>query len=160
LTAIFDMRHAATRARREANQRKRWRFFLAIGGCGLLAVLLVGVWVSRAADSRPAREPIIYVGRGSQTTQWFHLDGGTYHTLWSAWERAPEYPPCTHSTELIAVDPANGTTSSGHVIDLARFAHVPATGGTYEGYVVNVKPGDYYFDIDSECSWQIAISPN
>ena len=46
-----------------------------------------------------------------------------------------------HSASCIA---AREGRIGGHVIDLARFAHVPGTGGTEEGYVVNVKPGDYY----------------
>src|SRR5215467_10278168 len=151
-------------AARRAEHNMPWRA-LAVGGVGLVAVLIVGLWVISDSGAilgggGAPRTPVIYAGRGSQTTAPFHLAGGTYHTLWSAWERAPEYPPCTHTAELMAVDPANGTTSSGHVIDLGRFAHVPATGGTYEDYVVNVKAGDYYLAVDSECSWQIAITPN
>jgi hypothetical protein len=102
----------------------------------------------------------VYAGTGTQTTPAFHLAGGTYRTLWSAWEQAPEYPPCTHSAELRAVEPANATASAGPVVDLARLVHVPATGASDEGYVVNVEPGDYVFTVDSACSWQIAITPN
>jgi hypothetical protein len=127
-----------------------------VGGAGLLAVLFVRVWTH---DSAP--EPrIIYAGSGTQTTAPFYLAGGAYHTLWSAWERAPEYPPCTHSMGLMAVDPANATTSHGHVVDLAKLAQVPATGGSVEGYVVNLKAGQYFLEVHSECSWQVAISPS
>jgi hypothetical protein len=108
-----------------------------------------------AADSNA---PIVYVGAGTQTTPTFHLTGGTYRTQWSAWERAPEYPPCTHSADLMAVESANSTTSDRHVMDLARLVQVPATGGSHEA-VVDVKPGDYYVDVNSECAWQIAITP-
>src|SRR5204862_4224305 len=99
-------------------------------------------------------------GLGAQKTAVFHLAGGTYRGQWSAWERAPEYPPCTHSAELKAVDQANATADDGHVGDLARLAHVPATGETEEIYLINLKAGDYYLDVDSECAWQIAITPN
>ncbi len=160
-------------ARRRADREMPWRSLLAVGGFGLAAVLLLWLWVGRDFDAflhgpppqatgvaRNAKAPVIYAGMGIQTTAPFYLAGGTYHTLWSAWERAPEYPPCTHSAELMAVDPANATTARGHVIDLARLVQVPATGATDEGYVINVKPGDYYLEVNSECSWQIAITPN
>jgi hypothetical protein len=62
--------------------------------------------------------------------------------------------------ELMAVDPANATTSHGHVVDLAKLAQVPATGGSVEGYVVNLKAGQYFLEVHSECSWQVAISPS
>ena len=86
--------------------------------------------------------------------------GGTYRVVWSAWGPAANFPPCTHSAELIAVDPANGTTSSGHVADLAKLVQVPATGASDERYIANLKPGDYYLDIASECGWQVALSPS
>jgi hypothetical protein len=60
----------------------------------------------------------------------------------------------------MAVDPANATQPEGHVIDLARLVQVPATGTSVESYVVNVKPGEYYLEVNSECAWQIAITPN
>jgi hypothetical protein len=121
--------------------------------------------VDAALRGGPARasadkRPIIYAGTGTQTTPPFYLAGGTYRTLWSAWEKAPEYPPCTHSAELMAVDAANATASGGHVVDLARLVHVPATGASDESYVINVEPGDYYLAVESACSWQIAITPN
>jgi len=60
----------------------------------------------------------------------------------------------------MAVDPANATTSSGHVADLAKVVQVPATGASDERFIANLKPGDYYLDINSECGWQIALSPS
>src|SRR5919108_2571486 len=117
----------------------RRSYFVLVGG-GLAAVVLVWLWLGRASMPGSApRIPVVYAGSGSQTTAPFPLAGGTYHTLWSAWEKAPEYPPCTHSAELMAVDPANAALPDGHLMDLARFAHVPATGGTDENYIVNVK---------------------
>jgi hypothetical protein len=164
-------------ARRPVRRRRSGdtpgRVLLVVGGVGLAAVVLVGLWVDpdlnafvsgrspqATAVVRAARAPIIYSGMGTQTTAPFYLAGGTYRAQWSAWERAPEWPPCTHSIELMAVDPANATTSDGHVTDLAKLVHVPATGASDESYVINVKAGDYYLDVDSACGWQIAITPN
>jgi hypothetical protein len=126
---------------------------LVLGGASLLYVF------RNRAQSQP-REPIVYAGQGIQRTAPFYLAGGTYRSQWSAWERAPWYPPCTHSIELKAVDQANATADGGHVSDLAKFAHVPATGGSEESYLVNLKAGEYYLDVNSECGWQIAITPN
>ena len=104
--------------------------------------------------------PVILIGMGSRRGDPFYLAGGTYRVVWSAWGPAAEFPPCTHSAELMAVDPANATTSSGHVADLAKLAHVPATGTSDERYIANLRPGDYYVDVSSECGWQIALSPS
>ena len=71
-----------------------------------------------------------------------------------------EYPPCTHSAELMAVDTASAETPLGHVTDLAKLVHVPATGGSASSYVYDVKPGDYYLDVTSACAWQIALTPS
>ena len=43
--------------------------------------------------------------------------------------------------------------------DLAKFAHVPATCASDERDIANLKPGNYYVDVNSECGWQIALSP-
>ena len=107
-----------------------------------------------------AAAPVILIGMGSRRGDPFHLAGGTYHVVWSAWGPAAEFPPCTHSAELMAVDPTNATTPSGHVADLAKLAHVPATGTSDERYIANLKPGNYYVDVTSECGWQIALSPS
>jgi hypothetical protein len=158
------MNRPARPPRRGADRDARWRSWLAVGGVGLVAVTLVGLWVETGVGGflrgSPPPAPIIYTGMGIQTTAPFYLAGGTYRTQWSAWERAPEYPPCTHSAELMAVDPANATGSQGHVIELARLVQVPATGASDEGFVINVKPGQYFFEVNSECAWQIAITPN
>jgi hypothetical protein len=112
-------------------------------------------------SSKPnAEASIILMGMGSRRGDPFYLVGGTYRIDWAAWGAAAEFPPCTHSAELMAVDPANATTSSGHVADLAKLVHVPATGASDERYIANVKPGDYYVVITSECGWQIALSPS
>ena len=105
-----------------------------------------------------AETPIILAGMGSRHGDPFHLGGGTYRVIWSAWGPAAEFPPCTHSAELMAVDAANATTSGGHVADLAKLAHVPATGASEERYVASLKPGEYYVEVTSECGWQIAFS--
>ena len=107
-----------------------------------------------------AEARIIYAGVGSQITAPFYLAGGTYQSHWAAWGDAPEFPPCTHSAELMAIAPANATTSGGHVTDLAKLVSVPATGASDDSYVVSLKPGDYYLDVTSACAWQIALSPN
>jgi len=85
--------------------------------------------------------------------------GATYSSNWAAWAEAPEYPPCTHCAELMAVDLANAETPLGHVTDLANLVHVPATGASDAKYVYNVKPGDYHLDITPACAWQIALTP-
>jgi hypothetical protein len=128
-------------------------------------VLLVGIciWLYAAHSNGSAERsdsPVVFAGVGSQTTDHFHLAGGTYRGLWSAWGQTPADPPCTHSVELLAVDPANGTTGTGHVTDLARLVHVPSTGQSNETYVINVKPGDYYLGVTSACAWQVAFTPN
>lgn len=135
---------------------------LAVGGLGVAAAAVaLGLFIRPTADEPAANTtPIVYMGSGIQSTPSFFLAGGTYRTQWSAWERAPEYPPCTHSAELMANDPSNATTSGGHVIDLARSVQVPATGASAETYVINVKPGAYYFAVNSECAWQIVITKN
>lgn len=146
---------------------------LALGGCALVGAVFIGVRFSgdlNAVIHRPpaiessfkpnAEASLILAGMGSRRGDPFYLAGGTYRIVWSAWGPAANFPPCTHSTELIAVDPANGTTSSGHVADLAKLVQVPATGASDERYIANLKPGDYYLDITSECGWQIALNPS
>jgi hypothetical protein len=134
-------------------------------------VVLMLVWLGRGFGSAlksPAPPtpvatvvdaPVILTGVGSQTTHPFHLAGGTYHGIWSAWGQAPEYPPCTHSVELLAVGTANTAGSNGHVSDLAKLVSVPATGASQNRDIVGVKAGDYYLDIASACAWQIALTP-
>ena len=93
------------------------------------------------------------MGMGNRRGNPFYLPGGTYKVLWSAWGPAAEFPPCTHSAELLM-------TTGGHVADLAKFAHVPATGGSEELFLADLKAGNYYVDVHSECGWQIALSPS
>src|SRR5438132_12516238 len=88
----------------------------------------------------------------------FYLAGGTYRIDWAAWGAAPEYPPCAHSAELMAVDLRNATTPRAHVADLAKLVDVPASGGSDQRYVANLKPGYYSLDVASDCSWQFAVS--
>jgi hypothetical protein len=145
---------------------------VALGCAALVAVVATGVRVRGDLNSlihpAPALEisakpnadaSVILMGMGSRRGDPFYLAGGTYRVLWSAWGPAAEFPPCTHSAELLAVNPANATTTGGHVADLAKFAHVPATGASEEQYLANLKPGNYYVDVNSECGWQIALSP-
>ncbi len=94
------------------------------------------------------------MGLLSKSTDPFFLGGGNYRGLWSAWGPSPVDPPCTHSIELVAVDSANATPQ----MDLVKFAHVPSTGATAEIYLLNIKPGDYYLEINSACGWQIELS--
>jgi hypothetical protein len=164
--------HLGSAAPGRGGRDARWRVVLVIGGFALTAVVLTRLGLGRGFDAdvsapppqatavvRGAEVPIILSGMGSQTTDVFYLAGGTYRSDWSAWPEGPEFPPCTHSAELMAVDPANAETSLGHVTDLANLVHVPATGGSYTSYVYNVKPGEYYLDVASACGWQIAVSP-
>jgi hypothetical protein len=161
--------HFAPRVERRRDAR--WRGVLVIGGLVLAAVVLNGVRggffggvnsppPQATAIVRTPDAPIILTGLGSQITDPFYLAGGTYRTIWSAWGEAPEFPRCTHSVELLAVDPVNAETSLGHVSDLATLVHVPATGASSAMYVYNLKPGDYYLDVESACGWQIALSPD
>ncbi len=156
----------------DAGRDGQWRILLVIGGFALAVLVLAALGVGRGIDAgvsspppqatasvRTAEAPIILRGLGSQTTDTFYLAGGTYRSDWSAWAEAPEFPPCTHSAELMAVDPANAETSLGHVTDLAYLVHVPATGASDASYVYNVKPGGYYLDVASACGWQFALSP-
>ena len=146
---------------------------LALGGCALVAAVFTGARFSgdlNAVIHRPpaiessfkpnAEASVIVAGMGSRRGDPFYLAGGTYRVVWSAWGPAANFPPCTHSAELIAVDAANGTTSSGHVADLAKRVQVPATGASDERFIANLNPGNYYLDISSECGWQIAFNPS
>ncbi|HEY3061796.1 MAG TPA: hypothetical protein VGL99_22715 [Chloroflexota bacterium] len=150
-----------------ARRAAHWPDFLVIGGFALVAVVLAWRGLGRGFDgdvNSPQRKPttgtpIIRTGIYSQSTDPFYLAGGTYRTEWAAWGEAPEFPPCTHSAELKAVDPANGDSSLGHVTDLAKLVHVPATGASAASYVYNLEPGEYYLDVQSACGWQIALSP-
>ena len=94
-----------------------WRAVAVIGGFALAALVLTRLGVARDSDAvqsdRPpqatgvvptAEAPIVFAGKGSQTTDTFYLAGGTYRGNWSAWGDAPEFPPCTHSAELMAVN--------------------------------------------------------
>jgi hypothetical protein len=165
------MSSAPAPAGSRGNRGARWRVVLAIG-FALAALVLIALWINpqvgavlngRPPQSSPAVRntdaPIIFSGVGSQTTAPFYLTGGTYHGDWSAWGEGAEFPPCTHSAELLAVNPSNGETAGGHVADLASLVSVPATGASAESYVYNLKPGEYFLDVASACSWQIALSP-
>jgi len=161
---------------REAGRGARWRLWLVSGGCALAIVGLTVLGLGRgfgAGASGPspqatavggatevlAETPITRAGLGTQTTDPFYLAGGTYRSDWSAWGETPADPPCTHSIELMAVDPANAETALGNVSDLATLVHVPATGASSMSYLYNLKPGEYYLDVESACGWQIALSP-
>src|SRR5438552_11046535 len=166
------MHSPPTPARRTSHHSRRWSVMLALASFALVGAVFTGVRFSddlNAVIHRPpaieswfkpnAEASVILAGMGSRRGDPFYLAGGTYRVVWSAWGPAADFPPCTHSAELIAVDPANGTTSSGHVADLAKLVQVPATGASDERYIANLKPGDYYLDITSECGWQVALSP-
>jgi hypothetical protein len=152
--------------------RRASRGVLVLGGLALAAVVLAWLGLGRGFDAsvggaprqataivRADEAPIIFMGNGSQITNPFYLAGGTYRSDWAAWGERPEFPPCTHSAALMAVDPANGETSLGHVTDLAYLVHAPATGASATVYVSNLKPGEYYLDVNSACAWQIGLSP-
>src|SRR5690242_18255008 len=120
-------------ARGRGDGDHRGQVLWVIGGCTLAvavlaAVVVTGDFAAVQGGRRPqptavvpaVEAPVIFTGTGSQTTDAFHLAGGTYRGAWSAWGEAAEFPPCTHSAELMAVDPANGNTARGDVSDLAR----------------------------------------
>jgi hypothetical protein len=144
-----------------------WRLALGIGGVALTVVVLSWLW-DRSLHSALGGGPtpratavaqIVLSGKGTQTTEPFHLTGGTYRTTWSAWGQAPEFPPCTHSAALMVVDTANGAGGSDHVTDLATRVSVPATGASDQRDVAGLKAGDYYLDVRSACAWKISLSP-
>jgi len=162
----------ARRGGRDDRRTARWRVGLVGGGFAVAAVVLAGLAVGRGSDYvvsgppppapaivRTAEVPIVLTGVGNRSSPPFYLAGGTYRSVWSAWGEAAEFPPCTHSVVLMAVDPANAEASLRHVQDLAERIQVPATGASQASYVYNVKPGDYYLDVTSACNWQIALSP-
>ena len=166
------MNSAPRLSRGRGGRDARWRVGLVFGGFALAAVVLAGLGVGRGFDASvsgplpqataivgTAETPIIVSGVGSQTTDPFYLAGGTYRSNWAAWGEAPEFPPCTHSAELMAVDTANAETSLVHVTHLADLVQVPATGASHASYLYNLQPGDYYLDVSSACAWQIALSP-
>jgi len=142
---------------------------LIIGSAALatVVVVLLVAWPRRPGTRTPpeivgptSEASVVFAGVGTRTTDAFHLAGGTYRSIWAAWGQTPVDPPCTHSAELLALDPANASPASGHVFDLARLVHVPSTGVSSETYLTNVKPGDYYLSVESACGWQIALNPN
>ena len=152
---------------------RRRSVILALGSCAAIGAILTGVRLSGDLNTiihpapsiessvKPnAAQSIVIMGMGSRHGDPFYLTGGTYRVIWSAWGPAANFPPCTHSAELLAVDLMNAATTSAHVADLAKFAHVPATGATDERFIANLKPGNYYVDVDSECGWQIALTPS
>jgi hypothetical protein len=157
--------------RRDGRPSRPWWIPLLASVVALAVLVFVELQVARQLIGQPsspplqptvvvslATDPIILSGSGSRTTDPFHLAGGTYRHDWSAWGERPEFPPCTHSAQLVAVDPANTATPAG-VTELARLVHVPATGGSYQNRLHDLKPGDYYLDVNSECSWQISLIP-
>jgi hypothetical protein len=166
------MKSAPRSARRDGGRdagpdATRWRVWLLYGGIALAAAVFIRLEVGRSSDAgvtgpppqptaraRTAAEPIVLAGKGSQTSSPFYLAGVTYRSVWSAWGEAAEFPPCTHSVRLLAVDPANTA-----LFDLANHVQVPATGASQSRDVSNLKPGDYYLDVYSECAWQIALNP-
>ena len=167
------MRSPSKPARRAGHHARQRRVRLVLCSFALGAVALTGVRfrgdINAVIHGPPAIESsvksnaeasIILVGRGSRRGDPFYLAGGTYRIVWAAWGAAPEYPPCAHSAELTAVDPSSPTTSRAHVADLAKLVDVPASGGSDERYIANLKPGYYSLDVASECSWQIAVSPS
>src|SRR6266581_3489152 len=146
------MRSPPTPARPADQHVKRWHVMLALGSFALLAVVVTGVRfrgeINAVIHSPPAIESsvksnaeasVILVGRGSQRGDPFYLAGGTYRINWAAWGAAPEYPPCAHSAELMTVDPTNATASRAHVADVAKLVDVPASGGSDERYIANLK---------------------
>jgi hypothetical protein len=153
------------RAPRPPRRAAPWRLALGIGGVAL-AVVVLSWLLDRSLHSALGSGPtpqatavaqIVVSGKGTQTTESFHLSGGTYRTTWSAWGEAPEFPPCTHSAALMLVDSANG--GGDRVSDLATRVSVPATGASDQRDLANLKAGDYYLDVRSACAWKIALSP-
>jgi hypothetical protein len=143
---------------------------LGLGVLVLAAAAAVGVWLRTGLNSgvgAPSESavvatpdvPVVHVGKGRQTSAPFHLTGGTYRSVWSAWGEAADFPPCAHLVQLMAVDPANGDASNGHVVDLVKVESIPATGASAEIYLINIKPGDYYLNVVSACAWQVELSP-
>ena len=144
---------------------------LTLGSCALVAAVIAGIpfngdinalihrppAIEGEFKSNPAA-PLIFAGSGARHGDPFYLAGGTYRFAWSAWGPAAEYPPCSHSVELLAVDPANAASSDGLVADLANRVDVPGGGSSDERYIANLKPGEYYLDVHSDCGWQISIS--
>jgi hypothetical protein len=162
------MSFAPAPPRRFGDHVTLWRVGLVLGGFALTVAVTAALMVSRGFDAGRQLTPVapaadagmVIAGIGTQTTDSFYLPGGSYHSIWSAWGEAPDDPPCTHSVELLAVDPTNATSASGHVIDLAKLVSVPATGASEESDAISVNPGDYYLNIRSACAWQIALSPD
>jgi hypothetical protein len=123
-----------------------------------LVVLLVrhnsDAEVSTVAPTPTVDTPIVLMGLRDRVSDPFFLGGGSYRGIWSAWGETPAEPPCTHSVQLVALDPANASGS----LDLANLVQVPSTGTTAEIDLINVNPGDYYLLISSACAWQVELS--
>lgn len=128
---------------------------------GLAVLVGRGVGAPQTGSAAPTTSepvgPIILSGVEGRTSDPFFLEGGTYKSLWSAWGQRPDDPPCTHSVTLLAVEPDE---TSGGRFELARRVQVPATGTSAELFVLNLSPGDYYFQISSACAWQVELHRN
>ena len=87
---------------------------------------------------------VILMGMGSRRVSPLPCRG-TYRVLWSAWGPAAEFPPCTHLPNCWQSIPLK----RGHRADmgrLAKFAHVPATGGSEERLLPTRR--NYYVDVN------------
>lgn len=124
---------------------------------GAFAVAFLLSCSAQQPAPRPTPEtatgPIIFSGSKSGISDPFSLEAGSYRGVWSAWGVSPDEPPCTHSAELVAVDPSNADGT----IALVESVEVPATGATAEVDIANLKPGDYYVEVRSACAWQIEV---
>src|SRR5215471_3451918 len=99
-------RSSATLARRTGRHSRLWSVILALGGCALVAAVFTSIRfgdLNAAIHGPPAIESsfeskadasVVLMGMGNKQVAPFHLTGGTYRVVWSAWGPAAEFPPC------------------------------------------------------------------
>ncbi len=96
-------------------------------------------------------QPISFNGTTTLKTTSFHLNGGNYASTWTAKDSGTF--GCYVGITLKSTDPsiffleliANKALGAGG-----------SDGGTTQLY--NVKAGDYYFDVNSTCSWGVTLT--
>jgi hypothetical protein len=100
---------------------------------------------------RPAEEPVRVQGTGTVKSRPFELRGGNYTIAWTARPRQGSNS-CFHGGSIRPVDGLGGETVASATLQ----GNAEAKGET-QAY--NLKPGQYYADMNSGCGdWTITIT--
>ncbi len=102
-----------------------------------------------APKPRPTPETVTMKGRGTKNTQRFELSGGDYVVRWTA--SSANTFGCFHGAFLRSVD---GTSTFEDVGSELINGRRTVNGETN---LYGLGPGQYYFDVNSGCSWSLTI---